>query len=106
MCFVCYCLTSVYHHNHILEPHRAFVSCSYESSCFDLFIHTTFDAITLRTMPVNIFENINIRTLAGACAGGVLTEGGETRAVAVRRDNAQDTGKKFGWRLFENLLCQ
>ena len=41
-----FCLLCVYHQDYILEPHRAFVSCSSKRSCLDLSIHTTFNAIT------------------------------------------------------------
>ena len=39
-------LLCVYDQDYILEPHRAFVSCSSKSSCLDLSIHTIFNAIT------------------------------------------------------------
>ena len=40
------CVLCVYHQDYISEPHRAFVSCSSKSSCLDLSIHTTLNAIT------------------------------------------------------------
>ena len=76
VCFVGYCLTSAHHHDHILEPHTASVSCLSTSSCCDLFIHTTFDAIAPCAMPAKInVKKTEIRPLAGFARIGVLTEG-------------------------------
>ena len=46
------CLPYVYHQYYILNHMEPFRSWSSKCSCFDLFIHTTFNVITPSSMPV------------------------------------------------------